>query len=76
VWPYAWGFIQARSAYLRVDSGGMALIHCVAALGLDWAIPAMTNSGADVNQPDRRHRTALHWAAAKGHEDTVVRAKP
>ena len=25
-----------------------------------------------MNQPDRRHRTALHRAAAKGHEDTVA----
>ena len=39
---------------------------------MNWAIPAMCKSGCDVNQPDRRHRTALHWAAAKGHEDTVA----
>jgi hypothetical protein len=50
----------------------MGLIHCVAALGMKWAIPAMTKGGCDVNQPDRRNRTALHWAAAKGHEDTVA----
>ena len=58
-------FVQPRSAYLRVDAGGMGLIHCVAALGMNWAIPAMCKSGCDVNQPDRRLRTALHWAAAK-----------
>ena len=39
---------------------------------MNWAIPALCKSGCDVNQPDRRRRTALHWAAAKGHEDTVA----
>ena len=66
------GYVQPKSAYARVDAGGMGLIHCVAALGMKWAIPAMTKCGCDVNQPDRRNRTALHWAAAKGHEDTVA----
>ena len=65
-------YVQPKSVYARVDSGGMGLIHCVAALGMKWAIPAMTKGGCDVNQPDRRNRTALHWAAAKGHEDTVA----
>ena len=65
-------FSQPRTAYARVDAGGVGVIHCVAALGMNWAIPAMCKSGCDVNQPDRRHRTALHWAAAKGHEDTVA----
>jgi ankyrin repeat protein len=65
-------FSQPRTAYARVDAGGVGMIHCVAALGMNWAIPAMCKSGCDVNQPDRRHRTALHWAAAKGHEDTVA----
>jgi len=65
-------YVQPKSAYARVDAGGMGLIHCVAALGMKWAIPAMTKCGCDVNQPDRRNRTALHWAAAKGHEDTVA----
>ena len=62
----------ARSAYRRVDAGGVGIVHCVAALGMNWAIPALCKSGCDVNQPDRRRRTALHWAAAKGHEDTVA----
>jgi hypothetical protein len=67
------GFVRpARSAYARVDAGGVGIIHCVAALGMNWAIPALCKSGCDVNQPDRRRRTALHWAAAKGHEDTVA----
>ena len=67
------GFVSpARSAYARVDAGGVGIIHCVAALGMNWAIPALCKSGCDVNQPDRRRRTALHWAAAKGHEDTVA----
>ena len=67
------GFVSpARSAYRRVDAGGVGIIHCVAALGMNWAIPALCKSGCDVNQPDRRRRTALHWAAAKGHEDTVA----
>ena len=64
--------ITPRSAYERVDAGGVGIIHCVAALGMNWAIPALCKSGCDVNQPDRRRRTALHWAAAKGHEDTVA----
>ena len=68
------GFVAppGSSIYHSTDQRGMGLIHCVAALGMNWAIPAMTKSGCDVNQPDRRHRTALHWAAAKGHEDTVA----
>ena len=66
------GYVLPRSAYHRIDSGGMGLIHCVAALGMSWAIPAMVRTGCEVNQPDRRARTALHWAAAKGHEDTVA----
>mmetsp|Transcript_6151 Transcript_6151/g.20539 ORF Transcript_6151/g.20539 Transcript_6151/m.20539 type:complete len:851 (+) Transcript_6151:1381-3933(+) len=66
------GFIVPRSAYDRVDAGGVGIIHCVAALGMNHAIGSLCKSGCDVNQLDRRRRTALHWAAAKGHEDTVA----
>jgi hypothetical protein len=36
------GFVSpARSAYARVDAGGVGIIHCVAALGMNWAIPSL-----------------------------------
>ena len=60
------------SAYKRKDQTGLTLIHCCAALGIEWAVRAMCVTGVDLNHTDAYNRSALHWAVARGHEMVVA----
>ncbi|XP_015697645.1 calmodulin-binding transcription activator 4-like isoform X2 [Oryza brachyantha] len=48
------------------------IIHTIAALGYNWALKLLLNSGVLVNYRDANGWTALHWAARFGREETVV----
>uniref|UniRef100_A0A0E0JNZ2 CG-1 domain-containing protein n=1 Tax=Oryza punctata TaxID=4537 RepID=A0A0E0JNZ2_ORYPU len=48
------------------------VIHTIAALGYNWALKLLLNSGVLVNYRDANGWTALHWAARFGREETVV----
>uniref|UniRef100_A0A0E0CCC5 CG-1 domain-containing protein n=1 Tax=Oryza meridionalis TaxID=40149 RepID=A0A0E0CCC5_9ORYZ len=48
------------------------VIHTLAALGYNWALKLLLNSGVLVNYRDANGWTALHWAARFGREETVV----
>uniref|UniRef100_A0A0D9V9P4 CG-1 domain-containing protein n=1 Tax=Leersia perrieri TaxID=77586 RepID=A0A0D9V9P4_9ORYZ len=48
------------------------VIHTIAALGYNWALELLLNSGVLVNYRDANGWTALHWAARFGREETVV----
>ncbi|XP_057970537.1 calmodulin-binding transcription activator 3 [Malania oleifera] len=54
------------------EEGGQGVLHLAAALGYDWAIPLTVAAGVSVNFRDVHGWTALHWAASRGKERTVV----
>uniref|UniRef100_A0A061R9Y9 Cg-1-domain-containing protein n=1 Tax=Tetraselmis sp. GSL018 TaxID=582737 RepID=A0A061R9Y9_9CHLO len=66
------GGAKTRDAINEVDDAGMGLIHIVSALGYEWAVELLLASGAKETLRDPWGLTPLHWAAAKGHEDTIA----
>jgi ankyrin repeat protein len=65
------GELQAASGASSLNGlspSGVGLLHLFAALGYEWGLTALLLAGADVNLRDAQGRTALHWAAARGHE--------
>lgn len=55
------------SALNQLSGGGLGLLHLFAALGWEWGIAAVLLAGASVDLRDAQGRTALHWAAPRGH---------
>ncbi len=54
------------------DSDGKTVAHCAAEQNCVPALALVLSTRPDsVNDPDRRGRTALHWAAACGAIDSV-----
>lgn len=63
------GWVRAQGAAHKIaelDEGGLSALHLCGALGYAWAVPLLAASGCDVDCPDAKQRTALHWAAACG----------
>ena len=52
-----------------LDSHGLGILHMVAALGYDWAIAPILETGIRVDFRDIHGWTALHWAAFCGRLD-------
>ncbi|KAH7423438.1 hypothetical protein KP509_12G055700 [Ceratopteris richardii] len=55
-----------------LDKHGLGVLHMVAALGYDWAIPPLLAAGFGVNFRDVNGWTALHWAAFCGREKVTA----
>ncbi|KAI5061207.1 hypothetical protein GOP47_0023712 [Adiantum capillus-veneris] len=55
-----------------LDEHGLGVLHMVAALGYEWAIPPLLAAGVGVNSRDERGWTALHWAAFCGREKVIA----
>lgn len=56
----------------HVLEGGLGAIHLAAALGYDWAMGPIVAAGVSPSFRDAKGRTALHWAAYYGREETVI----
>jgi ankyrin repeat protein len=62
----------AASAVQSVDLEGRTPLHWAATVDAGWCVTLLLRERAcDVNAVDRRKQTALHLAAAGGHEESV-----
>lgn len=66
---------NAANAVDQLSPSGVGMLHLFAALGWEWGLTALLLANADVDLRDARGRTALHWAAARGHEVLIVPAE-
>lgn len=55
-----------------LNKHGHSVLHMTAALGYEWAISPILNTGVGINFRDAHGWTALHWAARYGREKTVA----
>lgn len=63
---------KAKRKHLSSLRCGLGLIHTIAALGYSDQIPVFATAGVDIDLRGSDGRTALHWAALRGHYRTVV----